>query len=326
MIESARRFVATTDEVWRLQRGEDAECRFFQAMANQGHFGGKEGSTRQGIYVCAPSGKFLGSILSHRPSRVIAMLDKAWKKWESLPPEERSLSELSQIRPSHRWEDSYPEDGLVLSMFTRDLPLDCDPTSECRKKWNRDFVWYSKGEARQWLPPEPAAGKEWELPPRLTDRLARYHLVDVVRGQTSPMSASQVAGSKIIVRVQGLSGDLVHLEITGNTTSESKGRKLSEESERSQRRRGRDTEHGVTANLLGTATFDLSAEKFVAFEFVALGARWGQTRFNGRYWDSENSSPVGYVFQLAGPSTPQVAPGFVAFYEADWLTRPAEQD
>jgi len=51
----AKRFVPVTDEVWRLQRGTDPECRFFQSFADRGHYRGG-GGTRQGIYVVTPGG------------------------------------------------------------------------------------------------------------------------------------------------------------------------------------------------------------------------------------------------------------------------------
>ncbi len=64
------------DEVWRLQRGTDRECRFFQSMADKGHYGGGQG-TRQGIYACSFSGDFLSSINSLNPDAVIMTLETA---------------------------------------------------------------------------------------------------------------------------------------------------------------------------------------------------------------------------------------------------------
>ena len=60
MIELAQRFVPAADETWRLQRGDDDECRFFQSFADQAHYRGAGGS-RQGIYVVTPAGELLAS-------------------------------------------------------------------------------------------------------------------------------------------------------------------------------------------------------------------------------------------------------------------------
>ena len=71
-------FVTVADEVGRLQRGDDAECRLFQGFCEQGHYGGRTlpTRTRQGIYAIAPSGRFLASINATQPDRIAAMLRK----------------------------------------------------------------------------------------------------------------------------------------------------------------------------------------------------------------------------------------------------------
>ena len=138
MIELAGEFVAATDDVSRLQRGDDPECAFFQKMADYGHFGGRPGTTRQGIYVCCPSGKFLASINHNSPERVLRMMEEALVAWQEVSSEERKLADESEINPRHRWEDSYPSGGLVIHVLTRDLPEKCTPDAPCESKWNQD--------------------------------------------------------------------------------------------------------------------------------------------------------------------------------------------
>ena len=183
-----KRFVPATDEVWRLQQGTDPECVFFQEMADHGHYGGRPGQSRQGIYVLSPSGKFLASINSNSADRVLATLEQGLKAWEKLTAEEKRLSPNSEIKPRHRWETSYPKGGLVLSMFTRDLPADCDPSQPGAARWNQDRVWFSREEARRWLPQDPKPGDRHAVPQELVTRLARLHLVDTVNGQTTAFS------------------------------------------------------------------------------------------------------------------------------------------
>jgi hypothetical protein len=91
-------------------------------MAEHGHYGGRPGTTRQGIYVCAPSGKFLASVNSNDADRVLAMMREGLAAWEMLPADQRQLSAESAVKPRHRWEDSYPTEGLVVNVISRDLP------------------------------------------------------------------------------------------------------------------------------------------------------------------------------------------------------------
>lgn len=298
--------MVATDEVWRLQRGYDPESVFFQKMANQGHYGHKPGSTRQGIYVCAPSGKFLASINSNNPDAVLGMLNKGLKAWNDLADSEKWLAQESKIKPSHRWEDSYPKDGLVLNMYTRDIPARIDQTSQPTGKWNQDRVWFSSSEMMQWIPAKLEAGESIELPRKLLERMVRFHLVDTVKGQAATFNSQDISDETgINVRVLGVSANVVELRLSGQTRAEF----------RSSRPRG------VSTKLLGFAKFDLTSRRFTEFEIVALGNRWGQSRFNGRGRDPDKS-PVGFLFRLAGPDEPRIPPAFVFFYNTEWIARP----
>ena len=308
MIELTKQFITTTDEVGRLQRGNDPECRFFQEMANHGHFGGRPGSTRQGIYVCAPNGKFLASINSNDPERVMKMLQEGLAAWQALPESQRRLEADSQIQPRHRWEDSYPTDGLVLNVISRDLPERCDPSQPCEVKWNKDYVWFSQGEARQWLGEDPQIGDVHSLPEKLVARLVRFNLVDNVKGETPRFTPAGIEHSRISTEVVERNGPIVRVKIVGQTTG------VAAEG-------WWQSANGVVTRVLGNGVFDLNENAFQTFEMVALGRRWGQTRFNGRYRDPD-SGPLGYVFRLAAPDAPRIAPTGIASYEADWVIRP----
>lgn len=308
VIKLTEQFVPATDEVWRLQRGSDPECLFFQEMANHGHYGGQPDSTRQGIYVCAPSGKFLASINSNDPDRVLEMMNAGLRAWERTPDDERRLPAASAIQPRHRWEDSVPRGGLIVNVISRDLPAGCDPTAPCEVKWNQDFVWYSKEEARQWFGADPKRGDVHQLPDELVARLARFHFVDNVKGQTPRFSRSGVKGSQIATEVEEVTGSSLKLKITGLTTGAA----------------GEgwwQSGNGVVTRVLGHATFDVEQDAFVEFEMVALGRRWGYTRHNARSRDAE-SGPLGYVFRLAAPNAHRIAPASIADYDADWVIRP----
>jgi hypothetical protein len=311
IIKLAKQFVPAADEVWRLQQGDDPECVFFQKMANHGHYGDRLGSTRQGIYVCSPSGKFLASINSNNPDFVLSMLERGLKAWQNLPEEQKRLSPQSVIKPRHRWEDSFPKDGLVLSVITRDLPADCDPSKPCATKWNQDRVWFSKPEARLWLPVDPKPGDKRELPQELVTRLARLHLIDTVKGQSSPFSPREVAESQIATEVLERKGVMVKIKITGMTKGDSRGRGR------------REPAHYVETSILGHAAYNLDKQAFIDFESVALGSRRGQTQLNGRRRDPE-SGPLGFVFEMAAADAPPIAPAFIRNYDVPWVHAPNE--
>jgi hypothetical protein len=147
--------------------------------------------------------------------------------------------------------------------------------------------------------------------------------VDVARGQAEPMRTEQVTKTAIETRVVSINDEQISLQITGRSVGDAE---IDEASVLNGgfRRWNRPVDHGVRTELLGNAIFDLSQNRFVEFEFVALGARWGRTRFNGRSRDRENTSPLGYVFRMASENDPRIAPGFIAYYQASWIQQPTQ--
>jgi hypothetical protein len=306
-------FIPVADEVFRLQSGRDAECRLFQKMAEQGHYGGRPG-TRQGTYAAAPSGVLLASINSNDPAQIAAMLQRALAKWATLSREERLLPEKpeSQASDVQRPEQFYPENGLVLQVNSRDLPRENQASDWRGKAWNQDFAWFRKEEARQFLPEQPSVGSRQEVPLLLAQRIARCHLIDNVRGQTSAFGPQEVEKAQLTSEVLAVQGDVVSLRLEGETRTAAEG--VWPVNDRWDARQPQPQKRGFETRLLGSARYDLKKERFLAFELVALGTRWGGTQYNRRA-DDLQPGPIGVAFTLAGDTPAEhVAPAFLRAY------------
>jgi len=303
VLKRAAKFIPAADEVYRMQNletGTDPECRLFQKFAEQGHYR-RPGASRQGTYCVSPSGVLLGSVNSNDPKRIADLLEKALAKWGTLTRAERLLpaDPRQQVADIKRPERHYPGGGLVLRVTSRDLPRDKGQASPARAgwrefAWNQDFAWFTKAEARQFVPPEAKAGRRQDLPVPLLHRIACAHLIDNVRGQTSPFEESGVKKARLTTEVTAVDGDVVSLRLEGETRTTREGRR----------------EHGLEMRLLGNATFDLAGGRFLTFELVAVGSRWGRTQLNGRRGDTD-PAPIGILFTPAA-DTPceRVAPAF----------------
>lgn len=310
--ELAREFVPVADEVWRLQRGNDAECLFFQRSVNRGK-PITDGGSRQGIWVIAPDGKLLARINSNSAERVLETLREGLAAWRAIPPDERRLPADAKLKPEHRWEFDFPEDGLVLARIARDLEGETKSSDE---RWNRDFTWFSRAEARGFLPDEPVAGASHAVPAKLVLRLARFALVDNVRGQTIPYARQEV-DAELVATVVRRDRDRVALRLSGSSVAFAKGPWLLGDNLWLPTR---EWPHGIRVALVGEAEFDLAAGRFVGFELVGLGTRLGRTQFNGRSKGPETST-VG--FHLALERSPRrIAPTFLALYGAAWVRLP----
>ncbi|MEM6671833.1 MAG: hypothetical protein AAF726_03260 [Planctomycetota bacterium] len=306
-------FACAADEVWRLQRGSDEDCLLFQRWSNRGKRITDRG-TRQGFWVFSPGGEVLGRINSRNPEKVCAMLDGALERWAELDDKARQLDPTAEVAPAHRWEDGYPDGGLALERFSRDID-ERSPEGEPSNRWNRDTVWFSAGEVRAMLPQSTAVGDTFALDV-LADRLARYVLVDDAHGQTLPYATQELERAELVARVVAIDSAHATVELTGATAAAVTDDEwlYGDDQWRPKRR----FPHSIRTTVAGTATLDLVAGTFVDVDLVALGVRTGRTNFNGRGREG-NTSLLGFHLSLAPDRLP---PTFVSLYGVDWIPKP----
>jgi len=305
----ARFFIPAADEVGRLQSGNDEECLLFQKIAEQGHYAGrtKPSSTRQGTYATTADGQLLISWNTNDPRVVASKLRQAIAKWQELRKSEEPPPDLPALDAEklNREERFYPRNGLVLRVNTRDLPRDPPQEGRYAQAWNQDFAWFQKDEARQLMPPALTVDATHQVPRALVDRLARMHLVDNVRGQTTHFPKGAARELTLTSRITALEGDVVTLRLEGRTKTLEEGRWSIGGFRDADRPTAQS--RGIELALLGRARYDIKQEKFVAFELVAAGMRHGGTQYNGRQRDLD-PAPFGALLTLAGETPAERVP------------------
>src|SRR5688572_1543568 len=119
----------------------------------------------------------LSSINANDPKAVSRMLEQALDKWASISEAERMRSgdPSTETAKLNRPEKRYPEHGLVLRVFSRDLPREKQPDDWRAGAWNQDFAWFRKEEARALLPEKLRKGEKASVPESLIRRLARLN-------------------------------------------------------------------------------------------------------------------------------------------------------
>ena len=290
----------------------------FQKMANKGHYR-KEGGTRQGIYICSASGTLLSSVNSLNPEVVLEAIQKGLENWNNLPKIERNLPNGFSKIIEHRWEDSFPIDGLILKGAKADLLTDPPKFSERGSRWNMDHVWFSKKEARLWIPKNIIKGEVQEIPDIIKDRLFQFHLVDNVRGQSLPFAPQEITRSNLQVEVTEIDESDIIFRITGNSLAVAKGPWLLGENDWTP---SNELDHSIETNILGKAVYNNNEEIFKEFELVVLGKWIGKTQNNGRHFGAENGN-IGIIYNLAeNINEIRIAPPFIDLYNADWISRP----
>ena len=311
------KFTCAADEVWRLQRDNDPECRWFR-MAVRGDNKPVAGSM-QGTYVITPQGRLLGRINSANPDHVLKVLSNALNKWDAMDDTERRQTATDAPEPTNRWENSYPASGLVLERFARDIGE--SPDNPQRAPVNRDSVWFSKQELHGWLP-EAKIGAEADVKQGLIERLARFAFVDNVRGQTLPYAQAELISYEMCSKVLAIRGPLIDIQITGHTRTEAKGRWLDGDNYWKPKQ---EFARRLNCQVSGKATFDRHANRFTSFELVAIGERQGRTTFNGRANEEPGSKhQIGFLLRIADVRY-RVAPTFINMYDVQWVTRTKHQ-
>jgi len=295
-------FVPVTDNCSYTQTQPDAKGEFFRLVAEQGHYGGRTRptATRQGLYICTASGELLASVNTLDANKVLGLMQQALEKWHQRtnPTPQPVIPQSYEPAPGYRWE--YPEGGLILKSYVRDLPRE---SGEIDSKMNLDYVWLTKVEASSLIPEATQVEQSYPVPWPIVRRLARFHLVDTVRGESPRWRSEDVKKAEMTLTVEGVTAEHLKLRLEGAVLNEAppsldvnpfSGTTI-------------DQPRGLDLRLLGYLTYDSVQGSFETFDVIAVGSRWGATTYNGRS-DDLGPAPVGFAFEIAGNALIDHAP------------------
>jgi hypothetical protein len=305
------------DQLDHLESGTDFESRFLQKVKKQSH---PDNYSYQGIYLAAPDGILLAGSHEaiHDMKKIEKILELGLEKWHQLPATDRLLSREVFAKAlaergdrKGRGQKQYPQGGLVLRLFCRDLPGGPVQNPVFKKAWNSDYAWFRKEEALAFVPSPLTPGSKQTVRRDLVERLARFHLIDAVRGSGAPYPKEAVEQAQLTAEVIAVTGDRVSLRFEGRTRTSQTGRFFTQDTIGTAWKAPAVQHRGYDARLLGRAVYDRKEQHFVSFQLLAAGDRWGATSVNGRVADGESCldpAPMGVVFELAGNSPAERVP------------------
>jgi hypothetical protein len=299
----SERFIPVAADDWYQRRRDDEVGRFFLSVAEQGPRKGVGGATRQGVYCFTASGKLLAYRNHHDAQVMLNEFRRAAERFDKLPPSEREpgavhVSNLPDDKLDRRYTRKLPPDGMVVRVFARALERGPDGTFRActagagRSRYgllaSQDHLWLAAEEWRSLAPADAVAGRTFDLPPRIAQRIARFHLIDNTRGEPAMWRPGEVRKCAMTLTVLAATAKEVKMRLDGAvllaTADDPKaGDGMS--------RRGYD------ARLLGYIDLDRVRPAVTRFDLVALGDHWGESRYTRGA--RPGRTPLGIVFQLA---------------------------
>jgi len=266
--------------------GDEFVDRFFETLTANGNATGAR-FTDQGVYVASAAGDLLASGNKLDAAAVLDLLDEGERRYRALDRETRVGEAPPDPPDPGPYERLFPEDGLVLQLASKSEYAADAPTRRrgfgrraglggdyLKPPLNFDYAWFTKSEARSFLPEAIERGAEHDVPRALVERLARLHFVGTARALAAPYETEDLEVVELRVEVRRVTRKSAEITLKG------RARAVDADVERV---RGRATvpshpERGFDVHLVGEATFALEDGGFSSFELIAIGEEWGGVR------------------------------------------------
>lgn len=287
----AKNFLCVADEVWTLDHVDTPGAKFFKDyVASAAGAIAWGATTKQGVYVMTPDGKYLGGHFArHDKASTLTLLKDSLKKWTDLVAKEGLKPKPIPARNSARtWGseglvanaggDAGKKSALILEVFVRDLPYKGErhPGPDQYRNWvNQTWMDFTAEELQGLLPKN---GAKTPVPDALVRKFAREGLFDFVRGQSGGWPDAAIKKLTLTVEPAGSKDGAVLLRYQGDFEQG-------------------DANRGFDGKLYGTAQVEPRTGRFRMFELVAAGMRRGKTEnFRG----DAPPSPLGIAFVIEG--------------------------
>jgi hypothetical protein len=296
-------FVPVAENCRHLQNRQDAKGEFFRLVAAQGPRTAQmlPSAAWQGLYLCTVAGELLASGNPHDAPQTLTLIQQGLGHWPQRANQSTYLVIPESYEPDPRYGWAYPENGLVLKGYVRDLPRESGESNLWQ--WNLDYVWFTQEEAVSLVREAAEIGRCYPMPQPLVLRLVRFHLLDTVRGESLRWRSEHVKRAEVFLTVEERKGEQVKLRLEGRVRNEAppdfeinpyNGKIV-------------DMGRGIDLRLLGYLTYQRERQAFTRFDMIAVGLRWGATTYNDRF-DDLGPAPIGFAFELAGTTSIERTP------------------
>jgi hypothetical protein len=150
----------------------------------------------QGMYIVGPDGKSYAYANDHDPSDIKKTMDLGLQRYKASPPSQVSIS-AKEIETPYAISPAKTTSVVRVYSRIRPVPKGC---SWLNNGPGRDFLWIYQDEVKKMLTAKPNGGTI-KIPASLALRIARYHLMDNIRGTPDMWAASEVKNALFTARI-----------------------------------------------------------------------------------------------------------------------------
>jgi hypothetical protein len=265
-------FIPVAIDQWYHRRQKDSEGEFYRKIASQGPRNDFNATT-QGRYICSPDGTLLGYNNNRGPERISKLMKVALAKFE--PESLNSVKRIDSETSDPKYSVKPPKDGLILRVHSKVLD-GYEPTENWtvvfQRAIGRDNAWLTADEKAELM---YCIGQGGEIPKKIAQRIARFHLIDNTRGEPPRWQPSEIKSLSLRIDKDGGIRGAVHLET-------------------------KDGKRGYKANLLGVAK--VAEGEIVQFDLVSKGEFWGTGPYTG--FAPDGQFPFAVAFRIADGTDP----------------------
>jgi hypothetical protein len=303
----SERFVPVAIDSHDYRASRDADGRFFQGFAfaaKLNRINADGNRSYQGHYAVHPDGTLLAAQNKRGPKALRDLLARAQQAFAKHAGGDVAAAYAASGPRDPRYDRSAPPGTLVLNVYSRVSGWDAARQPERSgwknefTRWNReragvDHAWVLPAETRALVPRALTPGARHAAPRSLARRLARFHLVDTVRGEATGYGPRDLKTATLEVVVRRVSSEgRVELALEGRFVLEAGGKHP----------------HAFDGTLEGDLVYDLHAERFTRFDLHAQGTASGGGRWVPGAPKGDFTLRVGFELRPADWASPEVAP------------------
>lgn len=181
-----------------LQNPKNVARDWFMAIATAHSERVRNGQTAQGFWVIGSDGTFYGYNNNRNLQRVNQMLDQARARFRENPPKDQAPTAEELAAPA---APRPPAGASIVRVHARIRPIP-DGCADSNRRVSRDHLWIGVDEV--------ATLRKGQVPDTLLGRIARFHLVDNIRGEPDMWNVGEVR--RLEVSKVTVEGDTIRFE------------------------------------------------------------------------------------------------------------------